>query len=309
MKRFLLTATAALSLAPLGACGDGAAPNATTGQVSLQLTDAPFPFDAVARADIYVVRVDARTADPEDDDASDAAETAGNADPRKGWVTVATPSRAFNLLELQNGATSVLGQTSLPVGEYRGFRLILDTDRSSITLKDGTTLNGSSTPSIKWPSAGKTGIKVILDRPLSVTPSGVVLVIDFDLGRSFVVRGNTIRNNGLLFKPVIKGVVRDVSGAMGGTVRGGTAAGPVLAGASIEVLRSGTPLTNTDAANVVATTQTDASGGYTVAFLAPGAYEVRATPPSGSAYAAAQVTSAVTTGAAARADIIAPARP
>jgi hypothetical protein len=33
------------------------------------------------------------------------------------------------------------------------------------------------------------------------------MVLDFDVGNSFVMRGNSLAQNGLLFKPVVKATV------------------------------------------------------------------------------------------------------
>ena len=71
-----------------------------------------------------------------------------------------------------------------------------------------------------------------------------------------------------------------VSGEVSGTVRQDNATGALVADAAVEVLKSGTLITDTDPANVVGTGKTDASGAFKIAFLLPGTYELRATPPS-----------------------------
>lgn len=251
------------------------------GTLAVALTDAAFPYDSVARADMYVVRIDAKVAEGSEQDADQDADGSENGtDPSRGWVTIATPDRSINLLDLQNGQVTNLGATRIPTGRYRGFRLILDTDRSSVTLKDGTVLEGNSTPGIKWPSAGQTGVKINLASPIQVTADSTVMVVDFDLGNSFVLRGNSISANGLLFKPVIRATAMDITGSISGTVRAGTATGNTVAGASVEVLRAGTALTDTVSANVVSTTSSDASGSFVAAFLLPGTYTLRVTPPA-----------------------------
>ena len=62
--RRVLTAVVAASAAVLAACSDSS-PN--TGKLTVQMTDAPFPFAQVSTVDIFVVRVDARTASPTED--------------------------------------------------------------------------------------------------------------------------------------------------------------------------------------------------------------------------------------------------
>ncbi len=292
-------AGAAILLGALACGGDSTAPG--NGTVTFQMTDAPFSFDSVARADLWVVRIDAKKADTDSADAErDKGDATGtpNTDPDKDWVTVATPNQSYNLLDLQSGTTTNLGQKTLPTGTYRGFRLILDTDKSSITLKNGMVLTGTSNPGIKFPSAGRSGVKVVLDQPISVTENGTVMVLDFNLGRSFVQRGNSISQNGLLFKPVIRATARDITGAIAGTVKAGSATGAGVANATVEVLKNGTALTDTAAANLIEATKTDASGNYTAAFLMAGTYAIRATPPATSSNKPAIVQGVVVTSGA-----------
>lgn len=250
------------------------------GTLTVQLTDAPFPFDSVARADVFIVRVDGQIAAADSAEAGTAGDPGSNTDPSKGFVTIATPNTRYNLLDLRNGTVVNLGQATLPTGAYQGFRPILNTDSSSVTLKNGTVLNGNSIPGIKWPSAGQTGIKIVLDQPVNVTTGGTVMVLDFDLGSSFVMRGRTISQNGLLFKPVIRAVAQDLTGSVSGSVRADSATGATVANATVEVLKAGTAVTDTVSANIVRSGTSDSTGAFQISFILPGSYELRAWPPS-----------------------------
>lgn len=301
MHRFSTRALVPLGMAliaSLAACGDSTSTTPRTAPLTVLLTDAPFPYDQVDRVDVHVVRIDARQTEATDAEADDASEIGeandqpGSTD--NGWITIATPDQTIDLLDLQHGTTTNLGTLTIPTGTYRSFRLILDTDQSSVTLKDGTVLTGSSSPGIKFPSAGRTGIKVDLAQPISLTENGSVMVLDFDLSQSFVMRGNSIEQNGLLFKPVIRATARDITGAIRGTVHGDSETGPVVADATVEVLKAGTALDDTVSANVIASTKTDADGAFLAAFLLPGNYSLRATPPSGSTYKPALLAGPVT---------------
>lgn len=274
---------AALALAGvfLAACGDSTPTLSSGGHVNVLLTDAPFPFSEVKSVDIFIVRVDAKLADV------DSAEAASVND-SSGWKTIATPGASFNLLTLTNGTTANLGGSNLPAGTYRSFRLIIDPDKSSVTLND------NSKPNVVWPSAGKSGIKILLDEPFEITNNTVNLLLDFDVGRSFVMRGNSISQNGLLFKPVIHATTQQSTGIISGTVRGDNATGPVIAGATVEVLKAGTALTDTNPNNIVRSGVTDANGNFTLAFLPPGTYVVRATPTVASGYKPALLTGGAT---------------
>ena len=267
----IFAAAMAAGVGILAGCSDGST-GVTAGQMSVQLTDAPFPFDQVASVNIFIVRVDARPAEVSENDAS-------NVNDNNGWTTVASPNAVFNLLDLVGGKTTSLGAATLASGIYRGMRLIIDTDKSSITLKPGNT-----PVDVKWPSAAQTGIKLLLDGPVEVTPAGAIVIIDFDIGRSFVLRGNSISQNGLLFTPVIHATVPDLSGSVSGSVRALTENGTGVPNATVEVLKAGTALGDNSPANVIRTGSTDANGNFLLKFIAPGTYELRATPPAASTY-------------------------
>ena len=255
----------------LAACSDSSGTG--TGMLTVRLTDAPFPFSEVARVDVFVVRVDARTTATTDAQAADAAN-------HDGWTTVATPNASINLLDLGSGKTMNLGATTLATGNYNGFRLILDTDKSSITLTDGTK------PPIFFPSAAQTGIKINLDQPIQLTVNGSVMTLDFDIGRSFVMRGNSA-SNGFNFKPVIRAVAEDITGSVTGSVNANSATGAGVAGATVEVLTAGSVL-DSDQTHLVRSSVTDANGNFTIPFLLPtpagSPYVLRATPSVASGF-------------------------
>ena len=279
-KRLELFGILALAATAAAACTESDTLGSGSGQLTIRLTDAPFPFNEVKSVDVHVVRIDARVADV------DSAEAADDSD--DGWRTLVSPDEVIDLLDLTGGKTANLGTVSLPAGTYRGFRMVIDADESGVTLND------NSTPEVKWPSAGNNGIKIHLDEPVVIGEGTTELLIDFDVGRSFVVRGNSISQNGLLFKPVIHAVTSQGTGGLSGTIRGDSATGTALSGVTVEVLKDGTALSDTNDNRIVATTVTDGSGNYTFAFLKPGEYEVRATPPAASDYDPAMLAGGVT---------------
>jgi hypothetical protein len=280
MKLGRLGALGALFAAAVSmGCAETNAPS--SGRLEVRMTDAPFPFSEVKSVNVHVVRVDARR-----DGVSDGE--LENEEDMDGWVTIASPDAAFDLLTLQGGVTTNLGSATLATGRYNAFRLILDTDESSVILDDDTEVD------IMWPSAGQTGIKIFLDAPIDVVEGSSVMVLDFDVGMSFVLRGNSIRNNGLLFKPVIRATASEFTGSISGTVLAETDEGDPVEGASVELLVDGTLLGDVDESNVVATTATDEFGNFTFGFILPGEYEIRVTPPDGSSLEAAMLDGGVT---------------
>jgi hypothetical protein len=200
--RTLLVAGALVgAAATIVACGDDAyvseAGAAGSGTLVVQLTDAPFPFDSVKSVDVFVVRIDGKTAATDSAAAAKGTEDSGK--DQDGWVTLAEPKAKIDLLTLRDGKTTTLGQKALPAGTYKSFRLIIDPAQSSVTLKSGSTVD------VQWPSAGRSGIKVQLAKDVTVAKDGAqTLLLDFDVSESFVMKGNSMKN-GLLFKPVIKG--------------------------------------------------------------------------------------------------------
>ena len=206
--KFRPLVAASMALGALLACSDSESLGPGEGRIAVRMTDAPFPLDDVASIDIFVVRVEAKTqATTEEDAATDVEEDEAESD---GWIVLAEPNEKFDLMDLRNGVTVFLGDAVVPQGNYQSFRLIIDTDQSSVTLKDGTVLTANSSPSIKFPSAGRSGIKIILTEAVDVEAGATTdVLLDFDAEESFVLRGNTIMQNGLLFKPVIKATIHD----------------------------------------------------------------------------------------------------
>ena len=205
LSRVAVLGIALTSAAALGACTDSTGQE--SGTLRVQLTDAPFASDSVSRVDVFVVRVDTRA------ESSDSAAAATNVNDASvsssGWTTVATPNQKIELLALRNGVTAALGTKSLLAGSYQSFRLVIDPSQSSVTLKNGTVLTSTSSPSVSFPSAARSGIKINLDRPIVIVADDTTTaLVDFDVARSFVIRGTTIASGGLNFTPVVRGTVQ-----------------------------------------------------------------------------------------------------
>jgi len=185
---------------------NGAVPDAFAGEVAAAMTEAPLPAGSVKSVDVFVVRVEARRQEPTDVEA--ALNTEESDAEQRGWVTIAEPNAAFDLMTLADGTTTTLGAAELATGGYRGFRIIIDPAKSSVTLNDetNTVIGGESIEGLKFPSAATSGIKIQFSgAPLDVEDGETsALVVKFDVSRSFVMRGATLDQNGLLFTPVIR---------------------------------------------------------------------------------------------------------
>jgi hypothetical protein len=247
-----------LSYAPiltaLVACGDSGPQDAGgTGSTRVILSDAPFPFDRVARVDLYIVSVSGSLS-PDTSAAGD-------------FVTLAAPHRSIDLLALQNGAFDELGRVDLPSGIITAVRLVIDTDSSSITLKDGRVLTGASTPGIAWQSsAGRPTLNALIQEQILVPHAGGTVAIDFDVGKAFIPPQEldpTSTDEGFIFSPVLRAADGSRTGSIVGQVSWG---GQPVTDASLR-LYLGNPANPEDTWSVLGTAHTSAAGGFTFSFV------------------------------------------
>ena len=184
-------------------------PGPGQGMLAVKLTDAPTPLDSVKEVNVFVERIDARRAHTDsaltDQDLENEHEERHNHADSTQWVTIATPDSAFNLLNLQNGVTALLGSTPLDTGTFRGIRLIIDPARSNIVLLDGTVLTTTSTPSVEFENRRHHGLMVEMNDSVEVNEgTTTTLVLDLRLNSSLSLRGRTVRD-GFFFRPVVTG--------------------------------------------------------------------------------------------------------
>ncbi len=172
-----------------------------TGRLVVKVTDAPFPIENIEYANVTINKVELRE------------ECDGICD-ENPFVVVSEEAVTVNLLDLRNGVTELLADIDIPQGNYDLVRLYID----EASLK----VIGGEEYSVKVPSGDKTGIKVFIE-PSLVIEGGITseLLLDFDLSRSFVLRGNPNSPagiNGFIFKPVIRPANMSVAGRIEGTV-------------------------------------------------------------------------------------------
>jgi hypothetical protein len=262
--RRTLTSILGLTLAlAAGSCYQDDSTGLTGGKPStvVELTDDPFPYDSVERVDLYVVKIEAST----------SLDTS-NLDPAS-WVTVAEPHRTFNLIELSGGITDTLGGANIPPGQYRSIRMVLDTDSSSITAKNGQPMT------VDWQSsAGRPVLYAYVENPINVTDFGAEIVLDFDAGRSFLCDAPCAS---FVFSPVFRAVNKSTTGTISGRVTGDTLVGATsipIKDVTVTIYR-GDIAAFSGSWFVVATGKTDSLGSFRIAFLLPGTYILRADAP------------------------------
>lgn len=185
-----------------------------------------------------------------------------NKEEGNSFVVLMEEDRDVNLINLTNGVTENLADIDVPAGSYDLIRIYVK--GVNVVLKDGSIYD------LKVPSGEQTGIKVFI-KP-SIVVSGELssdLLLDFDVSRSFIAKGN-IKSisgiNGFNFKPVIKACNISTAGTLSGlvsTLEGEEAIG--LEGALVSVFAADTLNT---------TTFSDATGNYTIMGLMPSSYDV-----------------------------------
>ena len=227
------------------------------GRLVVRLTDAPFPHDLVSEANITITKIEIREKrsgkddeeydddysdedddhedehddgehnddddndddedededEDEDDDEDDDDDKMGYDDRGSPFITISEETIQVNLLDLVNGLTMTLVDTEIPAGKYDLIRLHVS--EAEVILEDGQVFD------LKIPSGNRSGLKVFIKPSLNVV-GGLTsdLLLDFDVCRSFVFRGN-IRNGdirGVIFKPVIKAVNLSNAGTLTGLV-------------------------------------------------------------------------------------------
>lgn len=235
-----------------------------TGRLVVRLTDAPFPHDLVAEANVTIFKVDARLVDDGNDDDETSEENEGNngdSDDNSPFVVLMEEEIDVNLLELTNGVTEQLANLDVPAGTYDLVRVYVR--GINVVLTDERVFD------LKVPSGEQTGIKVFIKPALNVIGGlSSDLLLDFDVSRSFVAKGSTKRVDGITgfnFKPVIKASNMSTAGTLAGTV--------ITIEEEMEMALEGAQITVLAADTVNTTGFTDTDGNYAIMGLESGAYK------------------------------------
>ncbi len=221
----------------------------TSGKLTIQLTDAPFPTNLIEEANVTINKIEVRKANEGEED--------GNP-----FIVLSEEEMSFNLLDLTNGVTENLVDSVVEAGSYNLIRLYVA--EASIKLKDGQEFD------LKIPSGSQTGIKVFIDPAIEVSGGlSADLLLDFDVSKSFVVQGNPNTPAGIKgfhFKPVIKATNNTTAGTLMGVVTDEEEMG--LEGVEVAIIAADT---------VYTTSFTDETGGYAILGIEAGTYGVEFT--------------------------------
>lgn len=211
-----------------------ASPSGSTGILKVTMIDSPANFSQV---NIVVDSVQAHLS---------------TSDSTSGWYTLNNTPATYDLLTLVNGANAVIGQDTLPAGDYSQIRLYIGTGSNVV-------LNGQ-THALTTPSGSQSGVKLNVHATIQ---AGITynLTIDFDANQSIVVTGAPL-NTKYILKPVIRTAATATTGIIAGVVSPDTVSASVWA------------IAGPDSSS----TSTDASGGFKLYYLNPDTYDIYISP-------------------------------
>jgi hypothetical protein len=172
------------------------------GIVNLYLTDAPIDAEDVTGVYITVTGIEYHKAD-------------------EGWITAEEfgEPQVYNLLELTDGKSEMLGSFTLEAGLYSQIRFMIEAP----DMGDGFNPSNpgcwiefadESTAPLFVPSGGQTGYKAV-GRIVVPENGEITLTADFDVRRSVVMRPN---HDTYILKPVIRLIANDEAGRIMGAV-------------------------------------------------------------------------------------------
>jgi hypothetical protein len=254
MHSTLLLTLASAALLVLAGCNKTADNSSSAAKLEVRLTDAPGNFNGVV---LDVRQIEVHLKDENDP---------------SGWQTLAFTPQTINILDYVNGKSALLVSTDFAPGDIKEVRLILGPN-SYVVGTDGQQY------ALKTPSGQTSGVKLKLDNVTLAAGSTYQLLLDFDVAKSIVERGNWKSGNDkkerYLLKPVIRLVAQNLRGGLRGTVNPAAARPQVLA------IRSS--ITGPDTVSTFA----DASGAFQLSALPAGTYQVQffptASAPTGQA--------------------------
>ncbi|MBV6640037.1 MAG: DUF4382 domain-containing protein [Cyclobacteriaceae bacterium] len=172
--------------------------NDGSGTLNVRMTDAPYPTDQIAEANITVTKIEIR-------------QSGGNGEEK--FTTILDSEVSANLLDLTNGVTANIASVEVPVGSYDLVRVYIS--EASVVLND----DAETTFNLKIPSGAQSGIKVFINPDIEVVGGlSAELLLDVDVSQSFVPLGSPLAINGFNFKPVIKASNVSFAGRVIGTV-------------------------------------------------------------------------------------------
>ncbi|MDB5235572.1 MAG: hypothetical protein JWR44_2565 [Hymenobacter sp.] len=240
---FPLACVAALAL--VAGCSKSDDTSANSSKLEVRLTDAPGDFQRVV---LDVRQVEVHLKEENDPD---------------GWKTLGFTPQEIDVLQYVNGKSALLVSDDFAPGDLKEIRLILGPN-SYVIGRDGQRYD------LKTPSGQTSGVKLKLEKASLRARETFQLLLDFDVAKSIVERGNwnpsKDKKERYLLKPVIRVVAQDLRAGIRGIVTPAAALPQILA---IRQSILGADTVSTSA---------DASGAFQLTGLAAGTYQVQYFP-------------------------------
>ena len=195
MKKILLAL--AIIVAMLAASGVSCGEASGTGTLELYLSDAPIDAENVTGVYITINAIQYHINDQ--------------------WITCEEfeGPKAYNLLELTNGNSTLLGDLVLPGGHYNQIRFMLDIpEMGQNPANPGCYIEfaDNSTQPLFVPSGNTTGYKAVGEFQVPINGT-VELTADFDVRKAVV-----LADSHYILKPTIRLIVSNEAGRISGSI-------------------------------------------------------------------------------------------
>jgi len=237
--------------------------DSTKGTLTLSITDAPIDMSTVTGVYLTVTEIQINKSG-------------------SNWITLEgfEGPQTFNILELTNGESALMGSFSFEAGNYTQLRFILDApDLSNANPSNPgcyiTFVDAPDQP-LFVPSGGESGWKAI--GAFKVPSNGdVAITADFDARKSVMKQG---ANDFYILKPTIRLIVDGQAGKIVGKVTNIPEGVDIIIYAYenniYTVAEADAPLSDTIARfpNSVTSAKVDSTDNYCLAFLAPMTYDL-----------------------------------
>lgn len=219
------------------------------GKLSIRITDDPFNISSVESATVTITKIEIRKEGTNEDDP---------------FIILSENPVTIDLFQLRNGITEQLVNLEVPAGDYNLVRLYVE--EASLKLKEYP-----EPYKLKVPSGPQTGIKVFISPAIHVEGGiSAELILDFDLSKSFVMRGKVDHDhgfNGFIFKPCIRATNNSTAGRIEGVVTDNSPEKAIIANAIVSI----------PGVSDTISTFTDESGHYVFIGLPAGTYSMFST--------------------------------
>ena len=258
MKKFVLALVTILAMLAASGAGCGEAPGTGTGTLELYLSDAPTDAENVTGVYITINEIQYHMNDQ--------------------WITCEEfeGPKTYNLLELTDGNSTLLGELVLPGGHYNQIRFILDApEMGQDPINPGCYIEfaDNSTEPLFVPSGNTTGFKAVGE--FTVPVNGTVdITTDFDVRKSVHLAASHY-----ILWPTIRTVVNNEAGRISGVVTNNSTYTDII----VFAYEDGTWADTEDDEpiypasrfpNAVNSGKMCDDGHYTIPFLAAGTYDL-----------------------------------